>query len=31
MWLPAGLLILLTVLSINFVGEGLSEILDAKK
>jgi peptide/nickel transport system permease protein len=31
MWLPAGLLILLTVLSIYFIGEGLSEILDAKK
>lgn len=31
MWMPAGLLILLTVLSINFIGEGLSEILDAKK
>jgi peptide/nickel transport system permease protein len=31
MWLPAGLLILLTVLSINFIGEGLSEVLDAKK
>ncbi|MDR3302780.1 MAG: ABC transporter permease, partial [Treponema sp.] len=31
MWMPAGILILLTVLSINFIGEGLSEVLDAKK
>lgn len=28
MWVPAGLLVLLTVLSINFLGDGLAEILD---
>ncbi|GMO44977.1 MAG: ABC transporter permease [Treponemataceae bacterium] len=31
MWMPAGLLILLSVLAVNFIGEGLSEILDSKK
>ena len=30
MWVPAGLLVLLTVLSINFLGDGLAEILDPK-
>jgi peptide/nickel transport system permease protein len=31
MWMPAGLLILLTVLSVNCIGEGFSEILDPQK
>ena len=30
MWVPAGLLVLLTVLSINFLGDGLAEVLDPK-
>jgi len=28
MWVPAGLMVLLTVLSINFLGDGLAEVLD---
>jgi peptide/nickel transport system permease protein len=31
MWLPPGLLVLLTVLSINFIGEGLSDIFDVER
>ncbi len=31
MWVPAGILVLCTVLAINFLGDGLSEILDPKK
>ncbi len=31
MWIPAGILVLSTVLAINFLGDGLSEILDPKK
>lgn len=31
MWIPAGFLVLTTVLAINFLGDGLSEILDPKK
>ncbi len=31
MWIPAGILVLCTVLAINFLGDGLSEILDPKK
>ena len=30
MWVPAGMLVLLTVLSINFLGDGLAEVLDPK-
>ena len=30
MWVPAGLMVLLTVLSINFLGDGLAEVLDPK-
>ncbi len=30
MWMPPGIMILLTVLSINFIGEGLREALDPK-
>lgn len=31
MWIPAGILVLCTVLAINFLGDGLAEILDPKK
>jgi len=30
MWLPAGMLILLTVLGFNFVGDGLRDAYDPK-
>ncbi|MNL66772.1 Glutathione transport system permease protein GsiD [compost metagenome] len=30
MWLPPGLLLILTILSINFVGNGLRDALDPK-
>jgi peptide/nickel transport system permease protein len=29
-WLPPGIMIVLTVLSINFVGDGLRDALDPK-
>jgi peptide/nickel transport system permease protein len=31
MWVPAGLMIVITVLSINFIGDGLRDALDPKK
>ncbi len=31
MWIPAGLMIVITVLSINFIGDGLRDALDPKK
>ena len=30
LWIPAGLLVFLSVLSINFVGDGLRDALDPK-
>ncbi|MNV96817.1 Oligopeptide transport system permease protein OppC [compost metagenome] len=30
LWLPAGLVILVTVLAFNFVGDGLRDALDAR-
>jgi peptide/nickel transport system permease protein len=31
LWLPPGLMIVVTVLSVNFVGDGLRDALDPKQ
>lgn len=30
MWLPAGIILIVTVLSINFLGDGIRDALDTK-
>ena len=31
MWIPAGLCVIITVLSINFIGEGIQDSLDPRR